>query len=201
MGNEKCKHNVIFIDIDGVLNSLEFHNRDRSKKKLFDRECVKRLAEIVREYNCLVVLASTWIVLNTKEKVDRYTRQEDGAKSSSVMYFKLLNELQSVGIGLYDQIEDEHIRPIGINDWLIENIEIVKNYVIIDDDYRFNDYVSIGNGLENHLVSTEYFCDVPGGIQNEHIDKIRDIMNNKELHLSSKNLQEKLKRLKRKIDK
>ena len=192
---------MIFIDIDGVLNSLEFHNRDRSKKKLFDRECVKRLAEIVREYNCLVVLASTWIVLNTKEKVDRYTRQEDGAKSSSVMYFKLLNELQSVGIGLYDQIEDEHIRPIGINDWLIENIEIVKNYVIIDDDYRFNDYVSIGNGLENHLVSTEYFCDVPGGIQNEHIDKIRDIMNNKELHLSSKNLQEKLKRLKRKIDK
>lgn len=201
MGNEKCKHNVIFIDIDGVLNSLEFHNRDRSKKKLFDRECVKRLAEIVREYNCLVVLASTWIVLNIKEKVDRYTRQEDGAKSSSAMYFKLLNELQSVGIGLYDQIEDEHIRPIGINDWLIENIEIVKNYVIIDDDYRFNDYVSIGNGLENHLVSTEYFCDVPGGIQNEHMVKIMGILNNKELHLDSENWQKRFKSLQRKFDK
>ena len=201
MGNEKCKHNVIFIDIDGVLNSLEFHNRDRSKKKLFDRECVQRLAEIVREYNCLVVLASTWIVLNTKEKVDRYTRQEDGAKSSSAMYFKLLNELQSVGIGLYDQIEDEHIRPIGINDWLIENIEIVKNYVIIDDDYRFNDYVSIGNGLENHLVSTEYFCDVPGGIQNEHMVKIMGILNNKELHLDSENWQKRFKSLQRKFDK
>lgn len=201
MGNEKCKHNVIFIDIDGVLNSLEFHNRDRSKKKLFDRECVQRLAEIVREFNCLVVLASTWIVLNTKEKVDRYTRQEDGAKSSSAMYFKLLNELQSVGIGLYDQIEDEHIRPIGINDWLIENIEIVKNYVIIDDDYRFNDYVSIGNGLENHLVSTEYFCDVPGGIQNEHMIKIMGILNNKELHLDSENWQKRFKSLQRKFDK
>lgn len=192
---------MIFIDIDGVLNSLEFHNRDRSKKKLFDRECVKRLAEIVREYNCLVVLASTWIVLNIKEKVDRYTRQEDGAKSSSAMYFKLLNELQSVGIGLYDQIEDEHIRPIGINDWLIENIEIVKNYVIIDDDYRFNDYVSIGNGLENHLVSTEYFCDVPGGIQNEHMVKIMGILNNKELHLDSENWQKRFKSLQRKFDK
>lgn len=192
---------MIFIDIDGVLNSLEFHNRDRSKKKLFDRECVQRLAEIVREYNCLVVLASTWIVLNTKEKVDRYTRQEDGAKSSSAMYFKLLNELQSVGIGLYDQIEDEHIRPIGINDWLIENIEIVKNYVIIDDDYRFNDYVSIGNGLENHLVSTEYFCDVPGGIQNEHMVKIMGILNNKELHLDSENWQKRFKSLQRKFDK
>ena len=130
MGNKNSKHNVIFIDIDGVLNSLEFHNRDRSKKKLFDRECVERLAEIVRGFNCLVVLASTWIVLNIKEKVERCTRQEDGVKSSSAMYFKLLNELQSVGIRLYDQIEDEHIRPIGINDWLIENIEIVKNYVI-----------------------------------------------------------------------
>lgn len=201
MGNEKCKHNVIFIDIDGVLNSLEFHNRDRSKKKLFDRECVQRLAEIVREYNCLVVLASTWIVLNTKEKVDRYTRQEDGAKSSSAMYFKLLNELQSVGIGLYDQIEDEHMRPIGINDWLIANIEIVKNYVIIDDDYRFNDYVSIGNGLESHLVSTEYFCDVPGGIQNEHMVKIMDILNNKELHLDSEDWQKRFKSLQRKFDK
>lgn len=201
MGNEKCKHNVIFIDIDGVLNSLEFHNRDRSKKKLFDRECVQRLAEIVREYNCLVVLASTWIVLNTKEKVDRYTRQEDGAKSSSAMYFKLLNELQSVGIGLYDQIEDEHIRPIGINDWLIENIEIVKNYVIIDDDYRFNDYASIGNGLESHLVSTEYFCDATGGIQNEHMVKIMGILNNKELHLDSENWQKRFKSLQRKIDK
>lgn len=201
MGNEKCKHNVIFIDIDGVLNSLEFHNRDRSKKKLFDRECVQRLAEIVREYNCLVVLASTWIVLNTKEKVDRYTRQEDGAKSSSAMYFKLLNELQSVGIGLYDQIEDEHIRPMGINDWLIENIEIVKNYVIIDDDYRFNGYVSIGNGLENHLVSTEYFCDVPGGIQNEHMVKIMGILNNKELHLDSEDWQKRFKSLQRKFDK
>lgn len=201
MGNEKCKHNVIFIDIDGVLNSLEFHNRDRSKKKLFDRECVQRLAEIVREFNCLVVLASTWIVLNTKEKVRIGTKQEDGAKSSSVMYFKLLNELQSVGIRLYDQIEDEHIRPIGINDWLIENIEIVKNYAIIDDDYRFNDYVSIGNGLESHLVSTEYFCDVFGGIQNEHLEKIRNILNNKDEHLSLEDWQKKCKRLQRKIDK
>lgn len=201
MGNEKCKHNVIFIDIDGVLNSLEFHNRDRSKKKLFDRECVERLAEIVRESNCLVVLASTWIVLNTKEKVERCTRQEDGAKSSSAMYFKLLNELQSVGIRLYDQIEDEHIRPIGINDWLIENIEIVKNYVIIDDDYRFDDYVSMGNGLENHLVSTEYFCDVPGGIQNEHMAKIMGILNNKELHLDLEAWQKRFKSLQRKFDK
>lgn len=200
MGNKKRKRNVIFIDIDGVLNSLEFHNRDRSKKKLFDRECVERLAEIVKEFDCLVVLASTWIVLNTKEKVGMGTRQEDGAKSSSAMYFKLLNELQSVGISLYDQIEDEHIRPIGINDWLIENIEIVENYVIIDDDYRFNDYVSIGNGLESHLVSTEYFCDVPGGIQKEHLNKIRSIMNNKELHLSLETWQEKFKRLQRKID-
>lgn len=192
---------MIFIDIDGVLNSLEFHNRDRSKKKLFDRECVERLAEIVKEFNCLVVLASTWIVLNTKEKVGRCTRQEDGAKSSSAMYFKLLNELQFVGIRLYDQIEDEHIRPIGINDWLIENIEIIKNYVIIDDDYRFNDYVSIGNGLESHLVSTEHFCDTPGGIQMEHMVKIRGILNNKELHLDLEAWQEKFKSLQRKIDK
>lgn len=201
MGNKNSKHNVIFIDIDGVLNSLEFHNRDRSKKKLFDRECVKRLAEIVDEFDCLVVLASTWIVLNTKEKVRIGTKQEDGAKSSSAMYFKLLNELQSAGIILYDQIEDEHIRPIGINDWLKENIEIVENYAIIDDDYRFDDYVSMGNGLENHLVSTEYFCDIPGGIQKEHLEKIRNMLNNKNKHLGSEDWQEKFKRLQRKIDK
>ena len=82
-----------------------------------------------------------------------------------------------------------------------ENIEIVENYVIIDDDYRFDDYVSMGNALENHLVSTEYFCDIPGGIQKEHLEKIRNILNNKNKHLGSEDWQEKFKRLQRKIDK
>lgn len=52
---------VIFLDVDGVLNSKDWleNNRVRTENSV-NQEKVKLLAEIVKNTNATVVLSSTW---------------------------------------------------------------------------------------------------------------------------------------------
>ena len=54
---------IIFLDIDGVLNSNFWngqHQREISDGTLIDRDKIKLLAEIVKQTNANVVLHSGW---------------------------------------------------------------------------------------------------------------------------------------------
>lgn len=103
----KC---LIFLDVDGVLNSYKTGGRYALKRK-----CLQRLSKIVEETNCQIVLSSTW-------RKDEYALK------------RLRRVLKYRGITISSVTPDlgKH-RGLEISVWLKENSYDGK-YAIIDDD-------------------------------------------------------------------
>lgn len=57
---QKNKINIIFIDVDGVLNSRAYLNNHKDPEDEIDMRAVERLAKIYRQCNCKIVLSSSW---------------------------------------------------------------------------------------------------------------------------------------------
>jgi hypothetical protein len=58
-------HLILFIDIDGVLNSFEsktsYHYKDNyNNGNNLDKECLKQLFRIIKETGCQVIISSNW---------------------------------------------------------------------------------------------------------------------------------------------
>jgi hypothetical protein len=100
---------VLFLDVDGVLNS----SRSRSFLAL-SKPMLKRLAGIVEETGCLIVLSSTW-------------RRDPEAVS------RLRRHLKFRKVGIYDKTKTlGGIRGEEIQEWLDRNG--ADRYAILDDD-------------------------------------------------------------------
>lgn len=100
--------NVIFLDVDGVLNNRSSFSGPGGMWRL-DEKLIKRMRRIIKKTGVKIVLSSSWRM--HKEGVDRVKEWID----------------------IYDvtpQLSD--IRGIEINAWIIENK--VDKYCIIDDD-------------------------------------------------------------------
>lgn len=156
---------VIFLDIDGVLNSEVFWTTQKQhiRKQLaleagrtkdeasalanIDPEGVARILKIVKETGAEIVVSSTW------------------------RYDDCLNyKLRFMGIphtyGITPWSRDRH-RGSEIKEWLDEHPE-VTNYVIIDDD---NDML---DEQEPHFVQTSWY----DGINDYNVEKAIEILNN-----------------------
>ena len=131
----KDSPNVLFLDIDGVLNShVWFINRIKShgdeddsmrqhKLSMIDPDAVKYLNDFVDETKCKVVLSSTWR-LNTPISEMTELLEEKGAT------FKI----DSATISLQDRYS---VRGNEILAWIknhIEDYHEFNRYVIFDDD-------------------------------------------------------------------
>ncbi len=143
---------VIFLDIDGVLNSNfwnESHQIEISDGTLIDVEKIKLLAELVRETYAKIVLHSGWRMwfdANLKP-----LRKESE---------RLVNMLDDVGLHIYDVTPDlttEEIRRSKkfslvkaeeIILWLKSQGE-VSAWVVIDDLDLNNDLI------ESHQIKTD----------------------------------------------
>lgn len=80
----KIKHDktkVLFLDVDGVLNSESYFRSDYYKKRnradkrygMFDDRKVKLLAQIQKTTNCTIVMSSTWKSMYfSKNKISKY---------------------------------------------------------------------------------------------------------------------------------
>lgn len=128
--------NIIFLDIDGVLNSELFY-RDRQKRKdwrtlphLEKQICKERLSwiyEIVDECNAKIVISSTW--------------RHDGlqAMKDNFAYFGFNPD---VIIGCTPHYShDQSVRGNEIAGWIKQKQEVIgkpyyeyRSYAIIDDD-------------------------------------------------------------------
>lgn len=132
------KHNIIFLDIDGVLNCQLFYEKRRLEKKDFilkhkyDRykyeicsERMQWLNKLCEDTNTKVVISSTWRAMdNPIDEVLKYC----GAT------------FDIIGITPFTE---ERVRGVEIKLWLEENITKEKygclyfdfyRYAIIDDD-------------------------------------------------------------------
>jgi len=117
---------IIFLDIDGVLNSHDFFESRENKGSpmdMIDLEAVKRLQHIVDQTGAKIVLSSTWR-FNYYDKLKAFFR-ENG------FTFEIIDK---TGRGCCDCVRGNEIRK-----WLKDNVkqsvsEVEKvNYCILDD--------------------------------------------------------------------
>jgi len=151
---------VIFLDVDGVLNSLE-HFRDTSGKRKceadqIDRACVARLNSLTQRTGASIVVSSCW-------RIGKSLRQ--------------LRELfKTVGIQARVVGKTPHTnkisRPRGdeIQSWIDSRKYAPDSFVILDDD-------SDMAHLKCRLVQTSF---EHGGLLDEHIE--RAVVMLQELH-------------------
>lgn len=83
----------IFLDIDGVLNSMDWfkENRETSDYTEIDPEKVKLLKEIVDKTGAEIILSSTWRELAAHD-----------SKPDHPMYTYLVNSLKQFGLYIKD---------------------------------------------------------------------------------------------------
>lgn len=109
---------VIFLDIDGVLNSDEYLDKVKNSdiqgiERDIDVEKVKLLKRAIDETGARVVLSSSW----------RYTR--------NARYLKELLANYGIRVDSTPYIRDE--RGLEIKKWLSEN-QGVEDFIILDDE-------------------------------------------------------------------
>lgn len=152
--------NIIFLDIDGVLNGYNKWNLlgwkivclTKSKRlrhwyrKLTDpfgvhKRKVKRLAKIVRATNAKVVMSSSW-------RFGWWNKPYEELFEDQKKLTDLLNKCDIEVIDITPESPD-HRRDKEIKEWLTTHKDLVKRFVILDDE-RYDLECFVGS----HLVQT-----------------------------------------------
>lgn len=156
--------NIIFLDVDGVLNSLPYLEsvKEYGEKKSLSIFHLEMLSKIYHQFDAKIVLASTWKNLD-----------DENVPTCYQMYKYLIDSLSDYGMKIYSKTPYiRNHRPLEIVTWLDEqpNKEDI-NFIILDDDFSKNDYKLYG--LDNNLIETSFFCKriEDGGLQQRHVDK------------------------------
>ena len=185
------KENIIFLDVDGVLNgynkwhlllwklvSLTKSKRlKRLHRKLFDpcgvhESKVRRLAKIVRATNAKVVMSSSWRFgwWNTP-----YEKQWEDQRKLTDLLRKYKIEVIDITPDLTNQGRDKEIM-----EWIEAHKDMVKRFVILDDER-----CELECFVDTHLVQTSSVG--PGqmikghdsentGLKNKHIKQAIKIL-------------------------
>lgn len=156
---KKKKRNVIFLDVDGVLNDRSTEDRTPCGFIGLEDSMIVNLARIVEVTGAEIVLTSTWKSEWSKLLKDC---EPDGAYLS--------RRLKKHGLCILDKTED-HVedRGTGIRKYL-DAYPNIENWVVLDDDV-FRDYIKCG--VMPHLVHTSYYC---GGLTAELADRAISIL-------------------------
>lgn len=108
--------NIIFFDIDGVLNHA-------SCRFLMDWDIVDRVKQMAVDYDAKLVMSSSW-----KDVLINPALYNEPDKA---FVYNLINDLGDLFIGHTPDIDDEY-REEEIQAWLNEHHEVNK-FVILDD--------------------------------------------------------------------
>lgn len=153
---ERLYQNVIFLDVDGVLNSDEFLKRH--KKEIINMEHVKILREIVDETDASIILSSSWKCGWSKDEIDPFCKP-------------LVKALESAGLEIADKVPEFIGKEKEILQWLLSHPS-VKGVLILDDaPLRLDAY-----RLEPYFLQTQYYG-LEGGLREEHINTAVEILN------------------------
>lgn len=160
---------LIFLDVDGVLNSTETDVRAPSGVIGVEDDKLLRLKQIVDQTGAKVVLTSTW-------KTDYYPGQPLEDMPSDGQY--LLKKLQEHKIPLIGKTEDPawHRRGRGILDFINHFPQNVESFVILDDERFDFEYEGID---DKHIKTffTKRTVQTLLGLQDYHIEKAVSILN------------------------
>lgn len=160
--------NIIFLDIDGVLNDSETFKKDSLEKEML----FNIFPESERNYNLEYLLARKKIELDlTKlfllKEITTITLSKVVFISSWIKTktFPLIEDyFDSLGIPIQGTIDPllTRERGIGIKEYI--KIHNINNYIIIDDEI----FSSYDDELKTHLIHTDFFN---GGLTVEQTDE------------------------------
>ena len=120
---KKKKRNVIFLDVDGVLNDRYTEDRTPCGFIGLEDSMIANLAFIVEKTGAEIVLTSTW---KSEWKPHMKDCEPDGAYLSK--------RLKKHSLRIIDKTEDHTAdRGAGIKQYLDEHPDI-ENWVVLDDD-------------------------------------------------------------------
>lgn len=148
------KTNIIFLDYDGVVNTLMFGKKREepyfnfpNDNSVNNYQAVKWLEKLCLEFKAKIVVTSTWrLDINYKEC--------------------LYNGGLSPNIEIIGKTDNEGCRRINqIQRWIDNNKNIIKNYVIFDDEQ-----IDVKN---KHFIKTDTYI----GITIYEYTKAKEIFN------------------------
>lgn len=155
---------VIFLDVDGVLNSHKYVSK-KSMEELgvytyLDKSKLEMLKNIVSQTTAVLVLSSSW-------RLDF----DDNLNPVDYQGKALVEALKAESLQLYDKTDDiRGDRYIEIKSWL-EKHDDVKNFIILDDDdFDWKD-------LRPHWLKTSYYIGLTEEICKKAIDSLNNILN------------------------
>ena len=143
---------IIFLDIDGVLNTHHSMTRGRTSECLhhFQKSCVRELNRLIRLSGAKIVVSSTW------RKGKRWPQVIQHIKTEGVIG----QVIDRTGVS------DDRIRGHEIAEWLeMPNHPEVESFVILDDDSNMD-------LLMDRLVLTS----MNGGLRRHHVDSALEIL-------------------------
>lgn len=158
--------NIIFLDIDGVLNSMAYFDKYKSHADISDYH-LQMLAKIYHTCDANIVLSSSWRTLDDESDIHVH-----------FIYEYLINELARYDMKIMSKTPViDMYRPLEIKTWLDNRVDKDKiRFVSLDDDFVKEQYDEYGIG--DCLVKTEFYCHEisEGGLQQKHVDKAIEIL-------------------------
>lgn len=153
---------IIFLDIDGVLNSKAYdRKRNWNEQTGIDETRLPLIKEIVDATAAKIVLSSTWRLHWNKDS----NRCDADGRYINKTFAKF-------GLTIYDKTPDLGIHALRreeIEKWLKETTEGIESFVIIDD-YRYG-----WGDLSEHFVKTDPNFRL--GIEKEQVKQAIEILN------------------------
>jgi hypothetical protein len=152
--NELTK--IIFLDIDGVLNSEESY-KQIGTYKVFSPKSLNALERILKVSGAKIVISSAWRYSHT-------TQEMQDMLAGFGVTCEVIGETPSTGPIYFESDDTDIIQPIyptrgkEIKAWLDENTHGPIHFVIIDD-------ISDMDELSSHLVQTSF----EKGLGPEHV--------------------------------
>lgn len=172
---------VIFLDVDGVLNTKETFQRvynlfkNTGKKELeIDLFRLEYLKEIIDCTGAKIVLSSTW--RRFFEKIDNkiVPTNEKGKK-----FYYLLNNFE---IEIYDILSNDlyNKKEKLVIDWL-SNKDYIESFIMIDDEPNlfevlFDRLIITSKARKNHIITNMDDC---CGLCEQHIELAKDMLKSK----------------------
>lgn len=148
---------VIFLDLDGVLNSAKYLLDHEYYGVAIDPIRMCLLKQIIDATDAKIVLSTSW----------REHWEKDVAKCDSTGV--LINSIFSTyGLQIFDKTPELHERrETEIKSWLDAHPE-VKSFVVLDDSLLSADY------LNGHFIKTSNYFD---GLDETDVQKAIDVLN------------------------
>lgn len=163
--------NVIFLDFDGVLDTIHYSSREDVERK------IKILGDICKEYDAKVVIEAA-----AKDAIDEETLETDSDWVNFIFNCFIKYGIDCIGRTptVEKRINEYASYPIWKEDEIIKYLSKhpeIDHYCVIDDDDlapRNSDL----NKVRDHLVKTIYYSDNPieEGLLDKHKDEVGKIL-------------------------